>query len=94
MRHYMNARGKAGIVQSKVIRASDQNKVFLVPVKGKPMSPRDAEATLGIGRGRGNHVLEFDVPAGRVRSRFNSTMGITEWVADGDLPVENIRVKR
>ncbi|MGW0883348.1 HYD1 signature containing ADP-ribosyltransferase family protein [Streptomyces sp. NPDC002671] len=94
MRHYTNARGKAGIVQSKVIRASDQNKVFLVPAKGKPMSPRDAEATLGIGRGRGNHVLEFDVPAGRVRSRYNSTMGITEWVADGDLPVENIQVKR
>ncbi|WP_369233805.1 HYD1 signature containing ADP-ribosyltransferase family protein [Streptomyces sp. R21] len=94
MRHYTNARGKAGIVQSKVIRASDQNKVFLVPAKGKPMSPRDAEATLGIGRGRGNHVLEFDVPAGRVRSRHNSTMGVTEWVADGDLAVDNIRVKR
>jgi hypothetical protein len=94
MRHYTNARGKAGIVQSKVIRASDQNKVFLVPARGKPMSPRDAEAMLGIGRGRGNHVLEFDVPAGRVRSRHNSTMGITEWVADGDLAVENIRVKR
>ncbi|MFE9436572.1 HYD1 signature containing ADP-ribosyltransferase family protein [Streptomyces sp. NPDC006640] len=94
MRHYTNSRGKAGIVQGKVIRASDQNKVFLVPAKGKPMSPRDAESTLGIGRGRGNHVLEFDVPAGRVQSRYNSTMGITEWVADGDLAVENIQVKR
>ncbi|MFH9583495.1 HYD1 signature containing ADP-ribosyltransferase family protein [Streptomyces globisporus] len=94
MRHYTNSRGKAGIIQSKVIRASDQNKVFLVPAKGKPMSPRDAERTLGIGRGRGNHVLEFDVPAGRVHSRCNSKMGITEWVADGDLAVENIKVKR
>ncbi|MGW4876478.1 HYD1 signature containing ADP-ribosyltransferase family protein [Streptomyces sp. NPDC004262] len=74
--------------------SSGSCKVFLVPAKGKPISPRGAEATLGIGRGRGNHVLEFDVPAGRVRSRFNSTMCITEWVADGDLPVENIRVKR
>ncbi|MER5751629.1 HYD1 signature containing ADP-ribosyltransferase family protein [Streptomyces sp. NPDC002088] len=94
MRHYTNARGKAGIKQSGVIRASDQNKVFMVPAKGKPWSPRDAEAKLGIGRGRGNHVLEFDVPAGRVKSRYNATMGITEWVADGDLAVQNIRVVR
>jgi hypothetical protein len=94
MRHYTNARGKAGIKQSGIIRASDQNKVFMVPAKGKPWSPRDAESKLGIGRGRGNHVLEFDVPAGRVQSRYNSTMGITEWVADGDIAVTNIRVVR
>ncbi|MFK3979015.1 polymorphic toxin-type HINT domain-containing protein [Micromonospora sp. NPDC050397] len=94
MRHYTNSKGAAGIVESSVIRASDQNKVFLVPAKGRPMSPRDAEATLGIRTGRGRKVLEFDVPASRVSSRYNSMMGITEWVADGDLFVSNIRVVR
>ncbi|MGW3651198.1 polymorphic toxin-type HINT domain-containing protein [Streptomyces sp. NPDC000878] len=94
MRHYTNAAGKRGIMESKVIRASDQNKVFLLPAKGKPYSPRDAEDTLGIRKGRGNVVLEFDVPVSRVRARHNSRMNITEWVADGDLAVDNIRVVR
>lgn len=52
MRHYTNSLGAAGIVESGVIKASDQNKVFMVPARGKPLSPRDAEDTLGIGRGR------------------------------------------
>ncbi|WP_399020145.1 HYD1 signature containing ADP-ribosyltransferase family protein [Streptomyces sp. BHT-5-2] len=94
MRHYTNSRGKQGILDSGVIRASDQNKVFMVPAKGKLMSPRDAEAKLGIGRGRGNNVVEFDAPADRVSSRYNSKFGFTEWVADGDLEVTNIRVAR
>jgi hypothetical protein len=77
-----------------VIKASDQNKVFMVPARSKLLSPRDAEATLGIGRGRGNNVLDFDVPADLVSSRYNATMGITEWTADGDIQVSNIKVVR
>ncbi|WP_433391982.1 polymorphic toxin-type HINT domain-containing protein [Micromonospora sp. KLBMP9576] len=94
MRHYTNSKGAAAIVDSGVIKASDQNKVFLVPARGRPMSPRDAESTLGIRPGRGRKVLEFDAPASRVYSRKNPTMGIVEWVADGDLPVSNVRVVR
>ncbi|MEU4626868.1 polymorphic toxin-type HINT domain-containing protein [Actinoplanes sp. NPDC023801] len=94
MRHYTNSRGASGIQESGVIKASDQNKVFMVPARGKPMSPTDAENTLGIGRGRGRKVLEFDAAADRVSSRHNPTMGITEWVATGDLPVTNIKVIR
>ncbi|MEU6536681.1 HYD1 signature containing ADP-ribosyltransferase family protein [Streptomyces sp. NPDC047000] len=58
------------------------------------MSPKDAESALGIGRGRGNKVLEFDVPADRVTSRYNAKYGFTEWVATGDLEVSNITVRR
>lgn len=94
MRHYTNSKGAKGIQESGVIKASDQNKVFMTRAKGKLLSPRDAESTLGIGRGRGNKVLEFDVPASRVSSRYNPIMGITEWVADGDLEVTNIKVRR
>ncbi|SHG10732.1 DUF6531 domain-containing protein [Streptoalloteichus hindustanus] len=94
MRHYTNAKGKAGILETGIIKASDQNKVFMVPAKGKPMSPRDAEAALGIGRGRGRHVLEFDVPVDRVTKEWNSVMKIYEWTAIGDLAVTKIKVVR
>jgi len=94
MRHYTNSRGAAGILDSGVIRASDQNKVFMVPTRGKPMRPRDAENELGVGKGRGRKVIEFDSPAGRVSKGSNPTMGITEWVADGDLKISNARAVR
>ncbi len=94
MRHYTNSKGKAGILESGVLKASDQNKVFMVQAKGRLMSPVDAARKLGIGRGRGRHVVDFDAPESRVYSRYNSTMNITEWVADGDLAVSNIKVMR
>ncbi|MFF7637302.1 RHS repeat-associated core domain-containing protein [Kitasatospora sp. NPDC008050] len=94
MRHYTNSAGKRGIMASGEVRASDQNKVFMVPAKGKPWSPTDAEAKLGIGRGRGRHVLEFDVPADRITKEYNPTMGIHEWTATGNLKVSNIRAVR
>jgi hypothetical protein len=85
MRHYTNSAGKRGISESGV---------FMVRAKGKPMSPRDAESTLGIRRGHGRHVVEFDVPAKNVSSQYNPIMGITEWVHRGDATVSNIRVVR
>ncbi|QES49826.1 hypothetical protein DEJ50_20380 [Streptomyces venezuelae] len=94
MRHYTNSKGKNGIVSSQQIIASDQNKVFLVPAKGKPMSPTDAEKTLGIGRGRGRHVVEFDIPAHLVTKEYNSTMNIYEWTVKGTAKISNIRVVR
>jgi RHS repeat-associated protein len=94
MRHYTNAKGAAGIQDSGIIKATDQNKVFLLRAKGKILSPADAEDTLGIGKGRGRKVLDFDVPVSRVYERYNPTMGINEWVADGDLAVTNITVRR
>lgn len=94
MRHYTNSAGKRGITETGLIRASDQNLVFMVRAKGKPMSPRDAEATLGISKGRGRHVLDFDVPASKVTSRYNSTMGITEWVHQGDMQISKVKVIR
>jgi hypothetical protein len=39
-------------------------------------------------------VVDFDVPADRVYPRHNAKFGFTEWVADGDLEVTNITVKR
>ncbi|OHV46686.1 RHS repeat-associated core domain-containing protein, partial [Pseudofrankia sp. BMG5.36] len=94
MRHYTNALGKEGIVSTGLLRASDQNKVFMVPARGGLMSPRDAERTLGIGRGRGRHVLEFDIPKNLVNKEYNSRMKIYEWTATGDQQVTNVTVLR
>ncbi|MDI6103023.1 polymorphic toxin-type HINT domain-containing protein [Actinoplanes sp. NEAU-A12] len=94
MRHYTNSKGAAGIQGSGVMKASDQNKVFMLQAKGKPHSPRDAEKKLGIKEGRGRKVIEFDVPKSRVSKRWNAKFGVEEWVADGDLPIENIKVVR
>ncbi len=94
MRHYTNSKGADGIAASGVVRASDQNKVFMVPAKGKLLSPRDAEDKFGIKQGRGNRVVDFDAPADRISSRYNAKFGFTEWVADGDLEVWNVTVRR
>lgn len=58
------------------------------------MSPRDAEAVLGLRRGRGNTVIECEVPGSAVHERFNATMRISEWVAEGDLRIKNgVRIR-
>jgi hypothetical protein len=94
MRHYTNSAGAQGIMRDGVIKASDQNKVFLLRAKGRLLSPRDAERKLGIRRGHGQKVVEFDAPADRIFSRHNPVMGITEWYAEGNLAVTNIKVVR
>ncbi|MBT2472336.1 hypothetical protein J7E97_31935, partial [Streptomyces sp. ISL-66] len=94
MRHYTNSAGARGIVESKIMRARDQNKVFLLPAKGKLMAPKDAEPKLGIGRGRANKVVEFDVPANRVTKEYNKKFGFWEWTVIGDIAIENVKIVR
>ncbi|WP_327254633.1 polymorphic toxin-type HINT domain-containing protein [Streptomyces sp. NBC_01244] len=94
MRHYTNSAGARGIVESKIMRARDQNKVFLLPAKGKLMAPKDAEPKLGIGMGRGSKVVEFDVPANRITKEYNKKFGFWEWVAVGDIAIENVKIVR
>ena len=89
MRHYTSESSAASILSQGIINAGDQGKVFMTRAKGKPLSPSDAERTLGIGRGRGRAVIEFDVPRSAVSERFNPTMNIYEWVADGNLAITN-----
>jgi len=58
-----------------VIKASDQNRVFTEKAKGKPGSPRDVEARLRIGRGKGNNIVEFDAK----HSEFNVVKKPAVW---------------
>ena len=85
MWHFTNTRGIQGIQTLNLITASDQNKVFAVLAKGKPLSPRDFETTYGVKRGRGNHYVEFDTCDGEFIPRTNVVNGKTviEYTHDG-----------
>jgi RHS repeat-associated protein len=89
VRHYTNAKGLKGIQESGVIRARDQNKVFVEPAKGKPLSPRDAEDKYQIKPGHGRNIVETDVPADRVNRVFNPRTKDHELEIPGDVPLKN-----
>jgi len=59
--------------------------VFTVRAKGKPGSPRDVEQQLGIGRGRGNNMVEFDASPNEFEVIKNPTTGATERVFKEDV---------
>jgi hypothetical protein len=89
VRHYTNSKGARSIREEGVIRASDQNKVFAERARGKPLSARDAERRYRIGRGRGNHIVETDVPADRVNRVYNPKTKTDELQIEGDVPLVN-----
>lgn len=85
VRHFTNSKGADGIKDSNTIKASDQNSVFTEKAKGKPGSPRDVEEKLGIKRGRGNNMVEFDADPSEFSVIKNPTTGATERVFKGDV---------
>jgi hypothetical protein len=89
VRHFTNSKGAQGIQDSNTIKASDQNSVFTVKAKGKPGSARDVEQQLGIGRGRGNNMVEFDASPNEFSVVKNPVTGATERVFKGDVDLTN-----
>ncbi|ADZ92705.1 HYD1 signature containing ADP-ribosyltransferase family protein [Marinomonas mediterranea] len=89
VRHFTNSKGVQAIKESNMIKASDQNSVFTVKAKGKPGSPRDVEQQLGIGRGRANHIVEFDANSSEFSVVENPITGATERVFKGDVDLSN-----
>ena len=86
MRHFTNSKGIQGIQASNMILASDQNKVFAVPAKGKPMGQADFERNFGLKRGRAAHYVDFDTCPGEFTPRPNSRNSkAIEFVHDGPL---------
>ncbi|WP_168353701.1 RHS repeat-associated core domain-containing protein [Rodentibacter caecimuris] len=72
MRHFTNSKGISGIQATNVIIPSDQNKVFAVPAKGKPLSAADFENKFKLKRGRAKHYVDFDTCPGEFVPRLNS----------------------
>jgi hypothetical protein len=93
VRHFTNSKGAQGIKDSNTIKASDQNSVFAVKAKGKPGSPRDVEQQLGIARGKGNNIVEFDANPNEFNVIKNSSTGATERVFKGDVNLANRKPK-
>jgi RHS repeat-associated protein len=92
IRHYTNTtntKGLSGIQASSIIRASDQDRVFAESARRKPLSPREAESTYGLKRGRGQNYVETDVPANQVSKRYNPKTQADELVIKGDVTLDN-----
>lgn len=93
VRHFTNSKGLDGIELDKIIKASDQNRVFTVKAKGKPGSPRDIEEALGIKPGRGRNYIEFDANPNEYKIVKNSLTNAVEYVFDGDVNLTNRNTK-
>ncbi|MFK3774262.1 RHS repeat-associated core domain-containing protein [Pseudomonas sp. NPDC089406] len=87
LRHYTSNKGFAGIKESGVIKASDQNSVFAVKAKGKPLSGPDAEDRFKIKRGHGRNYIEFDVDESRAVFQKNQ-LGVEEYKIKGDVHLD------
>ena len=88
VRHYTNQGSLKKIQESETVLASDQDRVFSVRAKGKPMSPRDAEKKLGIKEGKGNAYVEFDARPSEFEV-INRGNGVREYVFKGHVDLKS-----
>ena len=83
LRHYTSNKGLQGIEESMTIKAGDQNAVFAVKAKEKPLSMADAAKKYKISTP--NHMrnyIDFDIDDSHIEFRKN------------DLGVEEYKIKR
>ncbi|MBY7860435.1 hypothetical protein KW419_19590 [Vibrio fluvialis] len=62
VRHYTNRKGSKAIEQDGVIKAQDNNCVYVEPANKKALSQVAAEDKYQIKRGKGRDYVETDVP--------------------------------
>ena len=72
-----------------MIKANDNNRVYLEPAKKKPLSQADAEARYQIGEGRGRDFIETDVPETQLEWVRNPRYHTQELTVKGDLQLKN-----
>jgi RHS repeat-associated protein len=89
VRHYTNRKGLKGIEESGVIKANDNNRVYLEPARKKPLSQGDAEAKYQIGEGRGRDFIETDAPETQLEWIRNPRYHTDELTVKGDLKLSN-----
>lgn len=85
VRHFTSVGNLAKIQEGNTLLAGDHGCVFAVSARGQPPSPRDVEKALGISRGRGNAVVDFDAVPGEFEIRVNTLTGAREFVFQGDI---------
>ena len=88
IRHYTSNRGLQGIEESMTIKAGDQNAVFAVKAKEKPLSMADAAKKYKISTP--NHTrnyIDFDIDDSRIEFRKND-LGVEEYKIKGDVELD------
>ena len=88
LRHYTSNKGLQGIEESMTIKAGDQNAVFAVKAKGKPLSMADAAKKYKISNP--NHTrnyIDFDIDDSRIEFRKND-LGVEEYKIKGDVELD------
>jgi RHS repeat-associated protein len=94
VRHYTNRKGSNAIEQDGIIRARDNNRVYLELASKKPLNQIDAETKFQINPGRGRDYIETDVDNSRLEMIKNPRYGTEELTVKGDLPLENATITR
>ena len=94
VRHYTNRKGSNAIEEEGVIRARDNNRVYVEPANKKPLSQVEVENKYQIKPGRGRDYVETDVPASSVEWVPNPRYGTPELTVKGDVPLKNPKIDR
>jgi hypothetical protein len=89
VRHYTNRRGLEGIRNDRVIKAKDNNRVYVESANSKPLSVVEAEKKFQLKKGRGRDYVETDVSASKVEVVPNPRYGTPELTVKGDLPLSD-----
>ena len=89
VRHYTNKKGLEGIKESGVIKARDNNLVYVEPARKKPMSVRDAEEKYQITKGKGWNYVETDVPEELLTWKLNPRYHEYELTVKGEITLKN-----
>ena len=85
VRHYTRVSTMRKILAEGVIRARDQNRVFVEKANSRKLSANDARDQYGLRRGKGHAYIEFDIAPDELKSRPNHPMKCTEWFIRGDV---------
>ena len=85
VRHYTRVSGMEAILREQVIRARDQNKVFVENANRKPLSPNDAKQKWILDPGKGGAYVEFDAEEAEVTDQPNPLSKQRELYLRGDV---------
>jgi uncharacterized protein RhaS with RHS repeats len=89
VRHYTNRKGSQGIEQDGVIKAQDNNRVYVEPANKKPLNQVQAETKYQLKQGKGRDFVETDVSNSQLEWVKNPRYGTEELTTKGDLPLRN-----
>lgn len=94
VRRYTNRKGSNAIEEEGVIRARDNNRVYVESANQKPLNQVEAESKYQIKQGRGRDYVETDVESSRLEWVKNPRYGTEELTVKGDVTLQNSSIVR